>query len=665
MASTAAAPGRRPDSAAPSQPSKRGWNVTGPSTVQQINWDTPPHTSRLADLGVTSRSGRAAISNHKRMYELGGLADRATDWPKLLFGDRATQLDDDRLRYHNKLRVMFDRCHGCESLRCDHIFTFGAKFFKDKPAVGYEPSSDFISEMWETKVFALHKVKSDEHKACLKRILLVLEDDFDFDTAPLIIDLVAILTLYLSEVQTYAAIRRVIASQSTSFSLLRKTNEREPSAPRKLLPVTFISQLGLSLVFLEVIRRKDERMHRVLIQHVEEVNIWFERWLTPLLPFDRVLTMLDCLLAGDDWKLAMRMLMSLLEANRSAILSCTPSTDLTALIQGGKSIPNKLIPSFSIFTPRRAFPKRKILAEIEKQQISRTLTTAPKKDPIPHVSRECFSKSTTVLTEEAASRLIKFIPPAYRHASLRMRSLYQSEIGPMADQNLSNLYSRCESERNCSFIVVIVAKVPEGEGDLHEKKFNPKARTPSTSFYHPLVTDANYVIFGLFSPAPLMPRYSRSSSVHEVAQHESLGDENVFVFRLAPGHVSRKWSANAEMDTSSLVMCLKGGIVVGKVSNRLKKAKIGPDDDENEDEAEELKAKASSSDKDYNDGTVGPALFLDYNLVHGYSGYSESFKNDPLCIVEKDQDYAGHDSEKSSHFYFNIFAVEVFSLPKV
>ena len=644
-------------SGVPTISSRRRRNLGKETPAHQT--DLPAHTSRL--IGLEVNPGAASLgASIKTLRKWGGFVDRSKAWAKLLFGDDKADLKDDRNRYWNRLAGMFEKCAGCEVLLCSHVSTFGASFLSYDESV--EDEAD-IEQLWEREVFSRHCIVQEDQKKSIKRVLMALEDEYDFEFAPQIVDLVCLLSLHLSEVQTYAAIRRLITVSSNKF--VKMPRDRKGSTPRRFFSVTFASQRSLSFAFIQVVKKLDSSLGSILTEQASHVHSWFERWLIPILPMNAVLVLLDCLIAGDDAKLMYRACYQALRSAKPSLVGPSHATrpDLTEVVH--KSVQSKEKKSATNhglnLAPR--FPKRRVLIPVEAALGLKDFGKVPRKMPIAHVCREAFLHSPTILTFEAASRLVKMIPSPYRHPCSRIRSIFRSEVGPMGESTLGELYNACAKEKNCCYIMLIAAKVPHDANDLNGKRMDEKHRTKSTTFSHPLdKEESNYVVFGIFSPAPFVQSFERASSTRTVRPTDAVGDENTFIFRLAPSFCCRKWTNQSTSD-NRLVMCMAKSLMVGEVTWANADCDKQPDLDEVEDSVD----KAGDS-AEYKSLNVGPALLLNYNLKVGSSGYSETFKNEPLCMVTDDgvpPDYAADPAAKALHYYFNIFAVEVFALPKV
>ena len=619
------------------------------STVKMADGtNARPHSTRLVALGITPGRAAPLETSVKVIRKLEGFSYRSVSWSYSIFTSvNQNMLGEDRDRYWRRLQTMYNKCPGCEMTLCSHVYSFGAKFL--------EPSEDMdnIDELWEENVFQVHALNDEQQRGSVKRLLMILEEEFDLDYAPCLVDLVALLSLHLTEIQVYAAIRRLMTTSSSTFLKLKA--KRDTFTPRRLLSVSFASQMSLHGTFLLSIKKLDPGVYECLTPH-SEIRTWFERWLIPIFPMNQVLVFVDCLIAGDDWKLLFRVCWKAIKASRSALMASygqdpdkhEPTTIVRnvvkAAVQEGKT--------FMIRSGR--FPRRKTLIQLESSLGLRQYGRVPNKVPIAHLPRTAFLTSSTILTFEAASRFMRMIPPQYRHNSPRIRSIFQSDIGPMGDRTLTDLYKACESEKNCVFIMIIAAKVPNSYQDLNEKPFHELERTDSTSFHHPLVKEANYVVFGVFSPTPLISQGSKIS--------ESVGNENTFVFRLAPKPVFAKWKIKSPPSSSPLISCLPTSLMVGNTTKLASSSSSS---------TKMNNGSISSIEPQSNDGnndgiafrTVGPALYVSHNLDQGYTGYCETFQNEPLCLTSDRAEFQKNPNSKSSHYYFNIFAVEVFALP--
>jgi hypothetical protein len=60
---------------------------------------------------------------------------------------------------------------------------------------------------------------------------------------------------------------------------------------------------------------------------------------------------------------------------------------------------------------------------------------------------------------------------------------------------------------------------------------------------------------------------------------------------------------------------------------------------------------------------VGPSLFLGEDLLTAHTGYSVTYRNDPLCVDGETCRENG--SMRFNHFYFDIVELELYSFPRV
>ena len=202
---------------------------------------------------------------------------------------------------------------------------------------------------------------------------------------------------------------------------------------------------------------------------------------------------------------------------------------------------------------------------------------------------------------------------------------------------LHHLYQACELEKNCGFLLVISSKVPQSPDSLTTKPMDLSQRTDSTSFQLSAraVPDANFVVFGIFSPLPFV-----LSSLDRPAMDTTIGTEHTFVFRLAPKPTYKVWR-NVKPTNDRLVTCKPKSLWVGDISS------------------------IPAANEEEGSRTVGPAMYIDDLLSHGHSGYSETFDNEPLCVTFERPDFANNPAARSKHYYFNVFAVEVFAVPRI
>ena len=318
----------------------------------------------------------------------GGFVDRGKIWPDKLLAD--VNMADERTRYWNRLQVVFDRCEGCEKLLCGHVYAFGASFLRI-PAEEQEEET-LSAAIWDAHFFATHGVSGQEEKDSIKRVLMVLEEDLDLDYAPMVPDLVALLSLHLSEVQVYAAVRRLITVSSSRFVLLPRKRKRTHLTPRRFVAGDFRATVLIPLTFWLCVQRADPKLHATLIE--SEVKTWFERWLIPILPMNQVIVMLDCMLAGDDVKTMFKLCMSALRVARPTLLASVthPETHSSTGIVRDALISQRLVPSGALFTTNK-LPKRKALMAMEREMTN--TGKPPPKHPVVHVNRDAFSSSQT------------------------------------------------------------------------------------------------------------------------------------------------------------------------------------------------------------------------------------------------------------------------------
>lgn len=388
---------------------------------------------RLAKLGVTPGTGVMKMSL-KQLRKAGGFADRAQAYRDLLH----IGTNEEATRYRARLTNCSQRCEGCELLLESHIHASAGDFFFDANSNG----ASFVPHL-----FQMHGIDNDEVQSSIKRILLVLEAEYDFDNSYNLMDLVCLLSLQLNtEAEVYAAVRKLVVLNSSRKFLPTRKRRLGSDAPRRLLCATStFSSLQLASLVVDLVKQRNAKLAAKLI--VLEIQYWLDRWLVPILPYRIVVSMLDCIIAGDDLKLMMRICLSAIFACQQELLQDNNGTT-TAVICNAMQANKQINFNFAI-------PTRKRLTKMEIKLPLAIGSRFPKR-PCVHVPRHLVTESQIVDTFALASTFAELVPDSHRFGLLNMTQI------PLRDLSLKTLFAQCskddQSTTTAAYVLLVFAK---------------------------------------------------------------------------------------------------------------------------------------------------------------------------------------------------------------
>ncbi|KAH9259088.1 hypothetical protein BASA81_002708 [Batrachochytrium salamandrivorans] len=408
----------------------------------------------MAATTMTVATGTAPPVFLKTLRKHGGLAGhREEEWIRLL-----RPLREDK--YKLQLQHAFDKCEGCQRLLDGHIYANVREFFLPK---GSSLAVD---------LFAQHDLPVDKQDM-VKRVLMGLECEFDFDNSYCFMDLVCLLIGKggLEEAKAYGMVRKMVELNSSEQFQKSKRTGGSLLQRRLLLCMSPSSSFQLATVVVQLVGQKNAELARCL--PIYEVQYWLDRWLVPILPLATVLVILDCMIAGDDAKLLLRTCLSAIWGSHHQLVErfARDPINFRATEVIWNTRPNV---DLNFAVPKRR-KLNQLLTKLPIMANSRFV-----KIPCAHVPKRLLKESSILNEFDLASEWAEMIPPSHRFGLFKMKQVV------LRDWKLASLFHECKlvEDHNSAYMLLIRANVPSHANELDSSTTNRQ------------------VVFGVYSHSP-------------------------------------------------------------------------------------------------------------------------------------------------------------------